>query len=136
MEEKNKPLHDATIKKMKPKDKDIPDTLENRGLRVTCGSTGIKSFFYRYKSPITNKLTQIQIGRYPTVSLTDARKKLKEYKIIRQDNRCPAHELKLAKEEEKKKIITLSDRLTVKDVIEHYLTEFIEDRVVDANRSP
>ena len=46
------------IKTMKPQDKDISDSNENRGLRVTCGSTGIKSFFYRYKSPVTKKLTQ------------------------------------------------------------------------------
>ncbi|WP_213991512.1 integrase [Sodalis sp. dw_96] len=35
------------IEMMEPTDKDKADTGENRGLRVTCGSTDVKTFFYR-----------------------------------------------------------------------------------------
>lgn len=44
---------------MKPGDKDKADIGENRGLRVSCGATGVKSFFYRYTSPVTGKLAQV-----------------------------------------------------------------------------
>ena len=42
-----KPLSFKAIEMMKPGDKDKADIGENRGLRVTCGATGVKSFFYR-----------------------------------------------------------------------------------------
>lgn len=39
-----KPLSSKTIETMKPTDKNKADTGENRGLRVACGATGIKTF--------------------------------------------------------------------------------------------
>ena len=60
-----KPLSDLAIKKMKPGDPIKADVGENCGLRVKCGSGGTKTFSYRYKSPETDKLTQIKIGNYP-----------------------------------------------------------------------
>ena len=49
----SKPLSHRAIESMKPKDDDKGDTGENRGLRVTCGATGRKSFFYRYRKCLT-----------------------------------------------------------------------------------
>ncbi|MBE9526063.1 MAG: DUF4102 domain-containing protein [Proteobacteria bacterium] len=40
------------------------DIGENSGLRVICGTKGIKTFFYRYRSPINNKLKQLTLGIY------------------------------------------------------------------------
>ena len=68
-----KPLTTKTIEMMKPKDFDKADIGEYSGLRVTCGKTGIKTFFYRYSSPITKKLTQVKIGSFPQTSLAEAR---------------------------------------------------------------
>ncbi len=48
-----KPLSFKAIEMMKPGDKDKADIGENRGLRVSCGATRVKSFFYRYTSPVT-----------------------------------------------------------------------------------
>ncbi len=62
-----KPLNAATIKAMKPEDKDLSDIEENEGLRVSCTKAGTKTFCYRYKSLITNKLCQIKIGRFPCI---------------------------------------------------------------------
>ncbi len=42
-----KPLSSRTVEVMKPSDKDKAYTGENAGLRVTCGASGIKTFFYR-----------------------------------------------------------------------------------------
>lgn len=114
---------------MKPTDKNKADTGENRGLRVTCGASGIKTFFYRYTSPVTNKLSQVKIGSFPQTSLAMARMKLQELKLIRSEGRCPASELK----DEKQRLLEESQKpkaavLTVEGLVELYLTERIEDR--------
>jgi len=130
MNQQSKPLNSAVISSMKPSDKDKADIGENRGLRITCAKAGTKSFFYRYKSPITKKLTQIQIGRFPLISLSEARIKLKELKDIRRAERCPALELKQAREVELEQKHKLSTKMTVTDVVELYLRQYIEDRFV------
>ncbi|CQI96443.1 tyrosine-type recombinase/integrase [Yersinia sp. HM-2024] len=124
-----KPLSSKAIEMMKPTDKNKADTGENRGLRVTCGASGIKTFFYRYTSPVTNKLSQVKIGSFPQTSLAMARMKLQELKLIRSEGRCPASELK----DEKQRLLEESQKpkaavLTVEGLVELYLTERIEDR--------
>lgn len=124
-----KPLSSKAIEMMKPRDKNKADTGENRGLRVTCGASGIKTFFYRYTSPVTNKLSQVKIGSFPQTSLAMARIKLQELKQIRNEGRCPASEQK----DEKQRLLEESQKpkaavLTVETVVELYLTERIEDR--------
>ncbi|EMF7826963.1 TPA: tyrosine-type recombinase/integrase [Yersinia enterocolitica] len=124
-----KPLSSKAIEMMKPTDKNKADTGENRGLRVTCGASGIKTFFYRYTSPVTNKLSQVKIGSFPQTSLALARMKLQELKLIRSEGRCPASELK----DEKQRLLEESQRpkaavLTVEGLVGLYLTERIEDR--------
>nr|WP_205246273.1 site-specific integrase [Enterobacter sp. Acro-832] len=114
---------------MRAGDNDKADVGENRGLRVACGKTGVKSFFYRYTSPLTGKLVQVKIGNFPQITLAVARTKLHELKLIRQDGRCPATELKQQKlfkqmEAEKEKV----PALTIKGLVDLYLSERIEDR--------
>ncbi len=134
MNHQTKPLISTAISSMKPNDKDLADVGENRGLRVTCGKAGTKSFFYRYTSPATKKLTQIQIGRFPLISLAEARVKLKEFKDIRRAGRCPAQELKQAKQEDIEKKLKASSKMTVKDVVVLYLKQHIEDRFIDGKK--
>ncbi|HKS33546.1 MAG TPA: tyrosine-type recombinase/integrase [Enterobacteriaceae bacterium] len=127
--QEGKPLSSKTIEMMKPGDKDKADSGENRGLRVSCGATSVKSFFYRYTSPVTGKLVQVKIGNFPQTSLAAARLKLNELKLLRQEGRCPASELKQDKlqramEAEQAKV----PALTVQGLVELYLTERIEDR--------
>ena len=50
-----KALTAIRINALKP-NKTLVDIGENSGLRVICGTKGIKTFFYRYRSPIDNKL--------------------------------------------------------------------------------
>ena len=47
----NKPLSFRAIDSMKPGAKDLSDTGEYRGLRISCGTAGTKSFYYRYRVP-------------------------------------------------------------------------------------
>ncbi|HAT7506052.1 tyrosine-type recombinase/integrase [Citrobacter braakii] len=127
--QEGRPLSFKAVEMMKPGDKDKADVGENRGLRVSCGATGVKSFFYRYTSPLTGKLAQVKIGNFPQTSLAAARLKLHELKLLRQEGRCPATELKKDKlqraiEAEQAK----TPELTVQGLVELYLTERIEDR--------
>jgi integrase len=131
MKKERKPLSAATIKALKAEERDLSDIEENAGLRVSCGKSGTKSFFYRYKSPVTNKLCQIKIGRFPSTSLADARVELQVLKNIRQDGRCPASEQKQAKKDKVNKEQKLSSRITVADIVELYLSQYIEDRKVN-----
>lgn len=124
-----KPLSSKAVEMMRAGDHDKADVGENRGLRVTCGKTGVKTFFYRYTSPLTGKLVQVKIGNFPQTTLAVARTKLHELKLIRQDGRCPATELKQQKllkavEAEKEKM----PALTIKGLVDLYLSERIEDR--------
>ena len=86
----NKPLSFRAIDSMKTVSKDLSDVGENRGLRVSCGAAGTKSFYYRYKSPLTGKLLQMKLGTFPVMSLSKARQKLELLKSIRKSGRCPA----------------------------------------------
>lgn len=123
--QEGKPHAFKAVEMMKPGDKDKADVGENRGLRVSCGATGVKS----YTTPLTGKLAQVKMGNFPQSSLAAARLKLYELKLLRQDGRCPATELKQDKlqraiEAEQTKV----PELTVQRVVELYLTERIEDR--------
>lgn len=120
---------------MKPGDQDKPDTGESAGLRVSCGKGGAKTFFYRYKSPETGKLTQIKIGRYPDISLSEARVALAGLKVLRKSGICPkAQQLRdkrVAQEVRESQIKEQEvTQFSVEHLIESYLTEFIEDRWV------
>lgn len=78
---------------------------------------------------MTGKLAQVKIGNFPQTSLAAACLKLNELKLLRQEGRCPASELKQEKqlraiEAEQAKV----PELTVQGLVELYLTERIEDR--------
>ena len=134
-----KPLSSRTVETMKPGDKIKSDTGENIGLRVKCGATGLKTFFYRYTSPITSKLVQVKIGNFPETSLAEARLKLQELKQVRRQGRCLASEAKEEKwqkqqEREQDQELELGQRssveksFTVEKLVGLYLTQYIEDR--------
>lgn len=137
----SKPLSARAVETMKPGDKVKVDTDENEGLRVRCGSTGIKTFFYRYKSPDTGKLVQLKIGNFPDISLSDARLELQKLKAIRRSGVCPKRHMeeeKAAKERLKREaeLAEKVQNFTVRELVELYLTRFIEDRLVEDQRNP
>lgn len=74
-------LSSRALETMKSDGSDKADVGENRGLRVSCGKTGVKSFFCRYTSSVTGKLVQVKIGNFPQVSLAIARTKLHETQV-------------------------------------------------------
>jgi integrase len=132
----NKPLSFRAIDSMKPDSRDLSDTGEYRGLRVTCGRAGTKTFFYRYKSPLTGKLVQMKLGSFPSMSLSDARQELEGHKSVRNSGRCPATEKReavLAEQEVKEKRKTQKE-FTVRALIDLYLEQYIDDRMVNGKR--
>lgn len=134
----NVALSARAIDKMKVGDADKADVGEYSGLRVVCGKTGVKSFVYRYRSPIDNSLKKITLGAYPTMSLAEARIEIQRLKLLRKTGICPATQLKQTKQLEKAKkeqAVHLRNDLTVKDIIELYLTNVIEDRIITDPRT-
>ena len=129
-------LSSKKIEAMRPGDRDISDIGENRGLRVCCGNAGTKSFFYRYTSPVSRKLAQVKIGNFPSTSLAEARVKLQDLKADRKSGRCPATELKLQKKEEALQQEIQGAVISVKDMIDLYLKQHIEDRQVNGKLIP
>jgi integrase len=129
----NKPLSFRAIDSMKPGSRDLSDTGEYRGLRVSCGTAGTKSFYYRYKSPLTGKLVQMKLGAFPTMSLSDARQALEGLKGIRSSGRCPATEKRegeqAVKESESKS--RKQKEFTVRALVDLYLEQYIDDRMVN-----
>lgn len=136
--ENHKPLSSREIATMKPADHTRSDTGENRGLRVSCGRSGIKTFFYRYRSPVTKKLVQMRLGHFPTMSLAEVRIKLHEYRAIRNLGRCPASELKSQQKQLEEQVLREQsiNSFTVEVMIELYLTQHIEDRLVNGKIVP
>ncbi|HEM7578128.1 TPA: integrase, partial [Serratia marcescens] len=72
---------------------------------------------------------QLKIGNFPQTSLSEARVKLQELKQLRQLGRCPATELKEKNQYKKQEQLQpQKTQLTVKELIELYLVDRIEDR--------
>ena len=65
-----KPLSASAINALKPGGL-LTDTGENAGLRVSCAKSGIKTFFYRYRSPHQNLVKRITIGSYVSAVLDE-----------------------------------------------------------------
>ncbi len=100
-----------------------------------------KPFFYRYKSPESDKLTQIKIGNYPSISLAEARVELAKLKNVRKSGICPkAEKLRLIVREKASALqsqqVASSISFTVESLVELYLVESIEDRFVPDKKDP
>jgi integrase len=72
----------------------------------------------------------MRIGHFPETSLSRARERLQELKQIRRQGRCPATEAreqaKLEKQQAERE--NADQAFTLEDLIELYLTQYIEDR--------
>ena len=66
--QEGKPLSFKAVKMMKPGGKDEADVGENRGLRLSCGATGMKSFSYRYVSPRLVNLFSLKLVTFHNFS--------------------------------------------------------------------
>ena len=74
---KTTPLTDTQIKSLKATNKD-KKYFDGGGLFLLVKSTGVKFWRFKYKKPISNKETLLSFGKYPEVSLQQARKQRDE----------------------------------------------------------
>ena len=135
---KKKALSAKAIEKMKVGDPDKADIGEYVGLRVHCGKTGMKTFFYRYRSPMDASIKQYKIGTFPQVTLAEARIELIRLKAERNQGICPKHKKeqeKLQQQIEQELVQKDISQFTVHDMIEMYLTEVIEDHWITDPRT-
>ena len=131
-------LSARAIDKMKIGDADKSDISEYIGLRVVCGKTGLKSFVYRYRSPLDNSLKKITLGNYPSMSLAEARLELQKLKILRSQGICPAtarKEEKLINKIKNQESTILIKSFTIKDMVDLYLREVIESKIIIDQRT-
>lgn len=133
-----KALSARAIDKMKIGDSDKSDIGEYAGLRIHCGKTGMKTFFYRYRSPLDNLIKQFKIGTYPHISLAEARLELIRLKVERSQGICPKQKKeqeKIQQQIEQDDAEKKSSQLTIKEMIDMYLMEVIEDHWVNDGRT-
>lgn len=136
-----KPLSSLALNSLKPGQL-LSDTKEYRGLRVTCGATGVKTFIYRYRSPTTAKIKQIKIGRYKSdklrgskdaklLSLAEARVRFLELKALRDSGICPVEKQAEEKRLEQVRELELKEKeimdcFTVKAMCDSYIKNCLE----------
>lgn len=72
------PLTNTQIKNAKPKDKEY-NLCDGQGLLLRIRPSGSKAWLFNYRRPKDNKRTNISIGKYPSVTLLQARKKRNEF---------------------------------------------------------
>lgn len=92
---------------------------EAPGLRLEA-SERIKSWIYRYKSPLGNHgMKQVKIGPWPAISYPSAMGEWSDLKAMRDAGRCPASERKAARAAGASRAV--SRVVTVSDVCDQYL---------------
>lgn len=82
------PLSDTEIKRAKPREKEYTLT-DGGGLLLRVSTKGIKTWFFNYYHPYTQKRNKISFGLYPTVSLANARKEREIAKTLLSQNIDP-----------------------------------------------
>lgn len=83
-----KPLNDTQIKNTKATDK-VQSLADGYGLYLNVMPNGTKSWVFKYQKPYTKKRTNISIGKYPEVTLAQARKKREDARALLADNVDP-----------------------------------------------
>ena len=65
-------LQDTEIRQAKAKDKDYK-LMDGQGLFLLVKSNGTKIWRFRYRKQLTGKQSDLSLGRYPEVTLAQAR---------------------------------------------------------------
>lgn len=96
-----KPLSHTQIDRAKPQAKEY-NLVDGEGLTLRIKPNGTKSWLYSYPKPITRRRTNMSIGRYPDVSLKEAREQRRLFAQLRAKNIDP----RVHREEENLRIVT------------------------------
>ena len=82
------PLTNTEVKQAKIKDKEYT-LADGGGLQLRVRPSGAKLWILKYSQPYTKKRTNLSLGKYPQVSLAQARTKREELKILLAENIDP-----------------------------------------------
>jgi hypothetical protein len=123
-------LTDRTIRDAKPRQTAYrlrDDNIVCRGFGVVIAPSGAKSFFLSYTSPEDGKRKQVALGRFPDVSLRDARLKASEVRALVDQGKDPAVEKKqgIEKRMADRELGTLGDLMSL----------YAEDLEMDGKRT-
>ncbi|OOF39402.1 hypothetical protein BKK49_05370 [Rodentibacter rarus] len=97
------PLNNTKIEKSKPKETEY-NLSDGEGLNLRIKPSGSKIWLFNYVSPITKKRTNLKIGKYPEISLADARLKRAEYRTLLAKGIDPQAQKKEQEQVEEKKL--------------------------------
>ncbi len=105
------------VEKAKPGEK-VRRLKDGDGLFLEIKPTGVKMWRYRYRKPITGKDTMLALGKYPAVSLADARKRRGEAEALLAQGIDPAEH---KRQEKQKQAATNTLRAVAMDWKAQYL---------------
>ena len=123
-------LTDRTLRNAKPRETVYRLRDGNsitKGFGVTVAPAGSKSFFLGYTSPASGKRTQVNLGRYPAISLSDAREKALSFR--------QSIDLGLDPKDEIKRERKLNDELATRPTLEALFDGYVADLKMDGKRS-
>lgn len=113
------PLTDTALKALKPKDK-IYSVADERGLSVEVYPTG--GIVWRFRYRLAGKYEKLTLGKYPALSLKNARIKRDEAAALVALGTSPAQQKQLAK-------VAAADSTTMRDFAERYFRDIqVKDR--------
>ena len=96
------------------------------GLRLEATVSG-KSWVYRYKSPLDERMRQVKFASWPATDFVDATRLWKELRHVREAGRDPSLERKQARASKKVAAQEISDGIyTVGMLVEDYLSHYID----------
>ena len=97
---RDKPLTATEVKQAKPGQK-VRRLADGNGLFLEIKPSGAKWWRYRYRKPATGKDTLLSLGKYPAVSLADARKARNKAEALLQAGIDPADHKRMEKAKRK-----------------------------------
>lgn len=104
------------------------------GLRLEA-SASLRSWIYRFKSPVDQRMRQVKLGTWPAMSFNVAAVAWEKLRQVRDEGRDPAAERRVERDKEKKAMAKAKEdaacRLTVRRLCAMYLEGHVE-----RNRNP
>ncbi|MDA1372285.1 MAG: integrase arm-type DNA-binding domain-containing protein, partial [Proteobacteria bacterium] len=123
------PLSDTQVKNAKPKPKNNPKQYrisDGNGLYLQVSPKGSKIWLFNFQRPHTKERTNISLGRYDEVTLSEAREELAKYRKLLAKNIDPRD---FRREEEEKALLAKQNNLQA--VVDEWI-EIEKDRITPA----
>lgn len=103
------------------------------GLRLVA-SNNSKSWIYRYKSPVDNRMRQIKIGEWPAVAFPSAVAEWEGLRKLRDAGRDSSLERKAKRQEQKvQAVVAKEGAYTVAKLVEDYIYGYVVHHRIPAN---